>query len=303
MPDPVTGAVGASVVGGVLSSRASKKASDASAAGSAAGIAEQRRQAVVNLGLSAPAINTGNVARSQLASILGLDVPGSSFSVDANGRYIPEGAAGAAGASGPTGSGGRPLGFSSWSIRDQMRWKGGQEQANAAPPSAAFTFNSPGSNPMAGADTQKLLENFPGFQFAIEQARKASGAQASAMGSSALGGNVLTALNNNVAGNIAMPVFNDYLNRLTSLSGGAQTASSQASLIGQNGANNISNLLGQQGDARASGIIGQNNALQSGLGDIAQLLGRRNWAGGPGGSVPFTNGSGGNPAGGGRYGP
>jgi len=129
---------------------------------------------------------------------------------------------------------------------------------------------------MAGADTQKLLENFPGFQFAIEQARKASGAQASAMGSSALGGNVLTALNNNVAGNIAMPVFNDYLNRLTSLSGGAQTASSQASLIGQNGANNISSLLGQQGDARASGIIGQNNALQSGLGDIAQLLGRRN---------------------------
>lgn len=53
-------------------------------------------------------------------------------------------------------------------------------------------------------------------------------------------------------------VSNDYLNRISNLSGGGQTSASNLGAFGQNNVNSISNLLNNQGNARASGI--QNNS-------------------------------------------
>lgn len=106
-----------------------------------------------------------------------------------------------------------------------------------------------------------MLEKYPGFQFAVDQARKSAGAMASATGSSPIAGNVLTGLTNNVSGNIAYPMWSDYLNRLGGLSGAGQVATGTVSGAAQNTGANISTLLGAQGDARASGILGKSGAI------------------------------------------
>src|SRR5574343_377803 len=73
--------VAGSLTGGLIGTDAASDAAKTSAKGAEAGIAEQRRQFDTTLQLQAPMINTGNAARSLLASIMGLSVPGSEFTV------------------------------------------------------------------------------------------------------------------------------------------------------------------------------------------------------------------------------
>lgn len=76
------GAVG-SIAGGILGSKGAEKAADTSAAASREATAENKRQ--FNLGLlaslllNAPAINTGNQARSRYAGLLGLNTPATDY--------------------------------------------------------------------------------------------------------------------------------------------------------------------------------------------------------------------------------
>ena len=127
--------------------------------------------------------------------------------------------------------------------------------------------------PMSNDDIMTRLEQYPGFQFAVEQARKASGAQASAMGASPLGGNALTALQKDVAGNVAMPAFNDYMNRLSLMSGGGTTTAQAAGTSAMQAGSDIARLLESQGDARASGILGRTQAGVDTIGNLSGLLG------------------------------
>ena len=64
----------------------------------------------------------------------------------------------------------------------------------------------------------------------------------------------------------------DFLNRLSSLSGGGQTAATNLGSIGANKAGRVGNLLKDKGESRASGVVGANNAFQTGLTGVTQSL-------------------------------
>ena len=57
----------------------------------------------------------------------------------------------------------------------------------------------------------------------------------------------------------------DFLNRLSSLSGGGQTAATNLGALGGQSAGRVGNLLQQGGEARASGVVGASNAFQKGI--------------------------------------
>jgi hypothetical protein len=320
--DPITLALGgASLLSGFLGA---DKAADAAEKGAANAIAEQRRQFDTVLGLQMPAIQTGNVARSQLASILGLQTAGTTgynpinplqgFNIAGGGGRTASTGGAIAGLAlgGLTGGllggslGGRvetknrPIAQSDLQrLLDTVKANptaydeqgeiqalisrnrpGAQAQiANALVQNKLGYFADPqpaaAGQPVSGDQVQQMIANYPGFQFAVDQARRASTAQASATGSGPISGNVLTALQTDIAGRVAMPAFNDYLNRLAGLSGGGQVASGTASSAAQNTGANVSNLLQSQGDSRASGILGQTGAILGGLGGLGEILGRR----------------------------
>ncbi len=239
------GGVAGSIVSSILGSNASGSAADASSEAALQGIAENRRQFDTTLQLQAPMINTGNSARSLLASIMGLSVPGSEFNV------------------GGTTTNGVTTG--------------------------GTNFTSPASSPMAADEITKRLEAFPGYQFAVDQARKNTLATASALGSG--GGNVLSAISDRTAQGIAMPTFENYLNRLGGLSGSGQTASTVAGQAALNTGVNVANGLQNAGDARASGIIGQTGSVIGGIGGVLDALGRKTpgTGGTVGNAAPWAN--------------
>jgi hypothetical protein len=299
--DPITLALGgASLLSGFLGA---DKAADAAEKGAANAIAEQRRQFDTVLGLQMPAIQTGNVARSQLASILGLQTAGTTGYNPINPLQGFNIAGGGGSLGGRVETKNRPIAQSDLQrLLDTVKANptaydeqgeiqalisrnrpGAQAQiANALVQNKLGYFADPQpaaagqpGGPMSGDQVQQMIANYPGFQFAVDQARRASTAQASATGSGPISGNVLTALQTDIAGRVAMPAFNDYLNRLAGLSGGGQVASGTASSAAQNTGANVSNLLQSQGDSRASGILGQTGAILGGLGGLGEILGRR----------------------------
>lgn len=243
--------VAGSLTGGLIGTDASTDAAKASAAGANAGVAENRRQFDTTLQLQAPMINTGNAARSLLASIMGLSVPGSEFT--AGGTTTP-----AKGTTPATTTGGT-------------------------------TFTNPAASPMGADEITKRLESFPGYQFAVDQARKNTLATASALGSG--GGNVLTAISDRTAQGIAMPTFENYLNRLGGLSGSGQNASNAAGTAALNTGQNVAAGLQNAADSRASGILGRNQAIGSALSSIGGMV-----AGGMGGMGGMGGAAGANAA-------
>lgn len=285
---------GAAIGGSLISANASNKAANTSAAGSQAGINEQRRQFNTVLGLNQPSINTGNAARSLLASLLGIDQPAYSFSLDANGNMIggtPSGGGASSGSGFSSDLGGmlaRKVGvpYPAGGLISKLPDPGGKllgglfgglfghkkKHAAPVPASPAFTFNQPASSAASGDEIAARLESYPGYKFAVEQARKQALAAGSAMGSA--GGNVLSALSADTAGRISMPVFQDYLNRLAGLSGTAQTAAGGVGNAALNTGGNIADLLQNRGDARASGILGQTGSLLGGLEGVLGAYGR-----------------------------
>lgn len=282
--------------GGALSSfLGADKAADATKSAAGAGIAEQRRQFDAIQGLNSHAMQTGNYARNTLAQILGLP------SVDLPSPYLGSGGYGSSGGSsggggisgllggltggligGHTKTKNRPIAAADaqkwmdiiranptaydepgeWGAFISSQRAGAQAQLDNLARSQQVGLYK--STPAPAVDTSNLMgmiEKYPGFQFAVDQARKSAGAMASATGSSPIAGNVLTGLTNNVSGNIAYPMWSDYLNRLGSLSGAGQVATGTVSGAAQNTGANISALLGAQGDARASGILGKSGAI------------------------------------------
>lgn len=260
MPDPGTAiGVGSAAIGAI----GSKKAGDASAQGAQDAIAEQRRQFDTALALQMPVINTGNVARSQLASILGLTVPQSGQTFGGSGPITPQTSEFNDLISVLQGAN-RPFG--------KLFLNRNLERLKTQTPAAA---PAPASTPMSNDQVMDLISKYPGFQFAVDQARKASVAQASATGSSPISGNVLTALQGDIAGRVAMPAFSDYTNRLASLAGAAQTASAGAGNLAQATGANVGQLMQNAGDSRASGILGVTNSVLGGLGGILDEINRK----------------------------
>lgn len=335
-------AAGATIIGGVIANKGSKDAVDASTAGSQAAIDEQRRQFDTIMGLNQPAINTGNAARSQLAALLGLDVPNTPYGTPSvsstpytggtprsssnpftSAEGIGGSLVGAAVGMPVVGQllGGRLFGGGSdhsppnpltnidfknydmskipmpvndgyWRDKTPEEWKSylagiaqnpghvidGAPRINAhlrdyvaknaqqyatpiAQPGQPGAPGQPGQTqgPMSADDVMKRLESLPGYQFAVNQAKEGATSIGSATGS--LGGNVVTALGDRIAGGIAGPTFENYLNRLAGLSGAAQTATGNVGQAAYGTGQGVSQNLAGMGDTRASGIIGQTNSI------------------------------------------
>lgn len=98
----------------------------------------------------------------------------------------------------------------------------------------------------------------PGQQFIRQRQQRALVRNASAIGGLG-GGNIRTALQEQAAG-FASQDFGNQFNRLSSLTGGGQTAAGNLGQFGQSTSTNIANLLGQQASAQAGGVLGAQQA-------------------------------------------
>jgi len=111
-----------------------------------------------------------------------------------------------------------------------------------------------------------------GQQFLRQQQEKATTRNAAALGQR-LGGNVLTALQEQAEGRAAGRL-GEFQNRLASLAGAGQTAATQTGQFGQQTGANVANLQQAGAQARASGILGQNQALQQGISGVTGAIGQ-----------------------------
>lgn len=176
----------------------------------------------------------------------------------------------------------------------------------------------PDWNEQFKAPTDVTEQNDPGYKFRLEQGQKALENSAAARGG-LLSGNTAKAITqygqdyaSNEYQNVYGRSFNEYatrynqfetnqankFNRLSTLAGGGQVAANELNAnLGQT-AGNVGNIYmqsGQQignslmagGAARASGYAGIANSINSGVGNITQLLLLKNLlgSGGGGGSV------------------
>ena len=73
------------------------------------------------------------------------------------------------------------------------------------------------------------------------------------------------------ASGLASGEINNFLNRLASLAGIGQTATTATGSFGANAAGNIGSALINAGDARASGFVGGANAINSALNNLLLL--------------------------------
>lgn len=139
------------------------------------------------------------------------------------------------------------------------------------------------------------LASTPGFQFRLDQGRKAVEASAAAQGLSRSGRGLASV--ENFAQGIASDEFQNRFNRLATLAGLGSSATGQsASAAGAFGAN-VGGQIAQTGRdigaIRASGIAGQANAIGGGLANLGNLAGFAAGGGfggfGGGGSAPPSN--------------
>jgi hypothetical protein len=139
------------------------------------------------------------------------------------------------------------------------------------------------------------FRNQPGYQFGFNEGQRAIESSASASGGlfSGKAGKALARYGTDYADQQG---FTPYMNRLASLAGIGQTATSQNNQLGMQTAGNIGNALQNAGNARASGIAGSANAwgnYASGLGGLAGAYAGGMFSGGSGSSAPGWWGRGG----------
>jgi len=106
----------------------------------------------------------------------------------------------------------------------------------------------------------------PGYQFNMQEGVRALDSSANASGGlfSGKAGKALTKYGQGLADN----TYNDYMNRLGSLSGVGQTATNSVAGLGQSTAQGVGSNLLSAGNARASGILGAGQANSNTLNNL-----------------------------------
>lgn len=114
----------------------------------------------------------------------------------------------------------------------------------------------------------------PGYQFAMDEGRKAIEHSASAHGTLLSGGTLkaLQSYSQGLANQTYGQAYDRFMNnrtsrfnQLSSLAGLGQTATGQTAQLGANTAGNVGDYLTQGANASAAGTVGAANALTSGL--------------------------------------
>ena len=215
-----------------------------------------------------PAVNAGNTARNQLMALLGLSAPASVPPQQAFNRF---------GSDDFRGRYGEAFG------RMMQNRYGGFDELGRFYNGRTFT---PPTTPTPASDPLDIIRNTPGYEFRLEEGRRALNANRSAGGVS--GGELMRDFARFNQG-VASDFYRDYANRLANLAGTGQQASTQLGSQGITTGQSIGNSLINAGNARASGIIGQGNAFNQFLGGLAQGFGNGTFSFGGGSSKPSGN--------------
>jgi hypothetical protein len=142
-------------------------------------------------------------------------------------------------------------------------------------------MTSPGGSMTHVFNNQDLNSNLaPNYQFGLEQGMGQTQNYANATGG-LVSGNAMQGLNKfsqDYAGNAYQNAFNNYqasqtniFNRLASVAGVGQTATSNNQVAGVNSANNMGNFSTSAAAAQAAGTVGQANAINSGISNLSSL--------------------------------
>jgi hypothetical protein len=242
-----------SLYGAKKGADAAKSAGNASAAASEAGnkviwdMFQQSRQDQM------PAIQAGNAARNEYMQMMGLSPVSAGAGMDPGQAYLqanPDVAANA---------------FFAQNPQEHYRRYGQTEgRAWGAPAQQGAGYN-------AQQITDKL-RSAPGYGFAFSEGQRGVESSAAARGG-LFSGAAAKALTKYGQG-MADQQYGTHLNRLGSLAGLGQTATTQVGNWGQGAASNVATGLQNAGAARASGIAGAGQAWQQGIGDAAYFGGK-----------------------------
>jgi hypothetical protein len=297
---------GASIVGGMMGSKATKSAADTQAEATRAGIAEQRRQYDMSREDQRPFRETGVAANQRLAFLLGLDVPA---------QLERAGVEPGGGMSAPTSF--RP-GESNDPVWEQILgdfnrshegaygtpmnrpWDSDADAQNAYDAlsqqyrerkgaEAPAQTGDPNADPKYGSLLRKFglsdMEADPvyqtGLKFGLDRGIAGVNQRAIAGGGFDSGATLkaLTRYANDYGSTKANESYNRFrsdqdstYNKLAGISGSGQVATNQIQAAGTNMANNVTELNAQAGNARAAGIVGGANAWGGAMGGVTGAM-------------------------------
>lgn len=118
----------------------------------------------------------------------------------------------------------------------------------------------------AGGFEYQGFEATPGYQFRLDEGQKAVERAAAASGRMNSGATIKAATR--YGQGVAAQEYDNYLNRLSALSGSGQVATGQQVSLGQSNANAISQLQLQRGDAQASSYNALGNAANNAFNNV-----------------------------------
>lgn len=137
-------------------------------------------------------------------------------------------------------------------------------------------------------EVERRLQATPGYQFRQREGQRAIEASAAARGGLNSGATLRSLTR--YGHDYGTSEYNNYLNRLSTLFGGAQTATANIGNAGANYANSASNNAINAGNARAGMYQNQADAWGGTIGALGSIWGRNGFGGGSGGSTPFGGG-------------
>lgn len=135
---------------------------------------------------------------------------------------------------------------------------------------AALMAQYDADNPIEEIEYQGF-QSTPGYQFRVDEGQKALDRALASRGSFDSGAALKE--HQRFAQGIASNEYNNYLNRLASMSGSGQVAANNAFAGFQNQGNAAANFALQGGNARASSYIGVGNAINQGISNVTQAAG------------------------------
>lgn len=263
MPSPAVGLIGASLGGSVVQASSARRAANAQTSAAREQLDVQERMYQQTRDDLSPFREVGIPAANALNYYLGLgprpaDVGGNQLTVEEfteqqQAGGIPLGPAGGASFGGAGGNG------------SLTRFRVGENIFDTREAAQQYaTANSTQGTPFVG------FQETPGFQFAMDQGRRAVDASAASRGGLRSGATIQAQTDRGVG--MANQEFGNYLSRLSGVISGGQNAAAQQANVNTNTANSMGNALGAMGNAQAAGAIGQGNAINSGINNGISLF-------------------------------
>jgi hypothetical protein len=124
--------------------------------------------------------------------------------------------------------------------------------------------------PQASQNMLAGLQNYPGYQFALQQGQQGLDRSAASRGLLLSGGQLKDSMNYNQG--MADQLFGTYFNQLNSLASTGENAAAQTGNAGTSAANGMAASMQNAGNAQAGGIMGATNAIAGQNGLISSAL-------------------------------